>query len=105
MDDRACRFVEDEQLLVLVDDVQGNRLGLNDSWRAALIRFGWKRHGDAISGCDAIGGLARLALNRYVLILDQALALRAAQAWHTVADHLVEATVSLSYDKGDQRPL
>lgn len=79
MDDEPRRLHHDDQLRVLVDDIERDRLA-----RGARRRGRRHRHFDALAGLHAVGGVRRrarprLAHQRHAAFLDQLLHARARQ--------------------------
>lgn len=104
MDDHPRWLVEDEQVVILVDDVQGERLWANHSGCPVPAWFCRRDlHGDAVSGLDAVSRLPWVTVDRHFPGLDEPLSLSSTQTSHTVADHLIKASVTVFDDEGDDR--
>ena len=65
MDDESRLFVDDEDMLVLVKDMERNGFGQIISWLGL-----WYAALDAISGFGAVTRLFRLFVNQYLMTAD-----------------------------------
>ena len=70
MDDEAAGFVDHEEVLVFVGDVQGDRFGF---WGG--LRRGWRSHltADDLAGAELLAGAGGLAVDGCGAVVDQLL--------------------------------
>lgn len=86
VDDHAGPLVDDHQVVVLIDDLQGNVLRL-ERRRVRLRDFDF----DDVAGCYAVSGLTRLAVDGYEVALDQTRGRGTAQVRRVLGNEAVEA--------------
>ena len=91
MDDQPCRFLDDDEILVLIDDVEGNILALRHCgrWRRDIDRIG-------LTGFDPeIAVSYRFARMADGAAFDQLLKARAADIAQRGREKTVEAPAGL----------
>ena len=86
MNDHPRRFVDGDQVVVFVDDLQGDVFADRRRWG----RRG-KCGGDDVSGFQAVGGAHRLVVDLDVASFDQALDVGAAVGGELAAEEDVDA--------------
>ena len=93
MDDQTHRFVDDDDVFVLMKDVEGNVL------REKVRRLGvGKLHGDGVTGRDRGSGLRPAAVEEDVTVLQESLDARAGKVGKFPGEEQIEPFSAVSLD-------